>query len=83
MSSGQVLKADKDFTKEVDQLLPEAEKLGQVGSAALLLLLELMEPHRATPKLRSRSCWCSKSKPAKYVSHHVRIPHGLLTRIGF
>jgi len=31
MSSGQVLKADKDFTKEVDKALPEAEKLGSVG----------------------------------------------------
>lgn len=30
MSSGQVLKADKDFTKEVDAALPEAEKLGAV-----------------------------------------------------
>lgn len=30
MSSGQVLKADKDFTKEVDKALPEAEKLGEV-----------------------------------------------------
>lgn len=30
MSSGQVLKAEKDFTNEVDKLLPEAEKLGEV-----------------------------------------------------
>jgi hypothetical protein len=30
MSSGQVLKADKDFTKEVDTAIPEAEKLGSV-----------------------------------------------------
>lgn len=30
MSSGQVLKAEKDFTKEVDAALPEAEKLGKV-----------------------------------------------------
>jgi 26S proteasome regulatory subunit N5 len=35
MSSGQVLKADKDFTKEVDKALPEAEKLGSVRSASL------------------------------------------------
>jgi hypothetical protein len=30
MSSGEVLKADKDFTKEVDAAIPEAEKLGSV-----------------------------------------------------
>jgi len=30
MSSGQVLKAEKDFTKEVDKLIPEAEKLAAV-----------------------------------------------------
>ena len=30
MSSGQVLKAEKDFTKEVDKLIPEAEKLAKV-----------------------------------------------------
>jgi 26S proteasome regulatory subunit N5 len=31
MSSGEVLKADKDFSKEVDKILPEAEKLGSVS----------------------------------------------------
>jgi 26S proteasome regulatory subunit N5 len=30
MSDGTVLKADKDFTKEVDELLPEVEELGKV-----------------------------------------------------
>jgi len=30
MSSGEVLKADKDFTKEVDAAIPEAEKLASV-----------------------------------------------------
>jgi len=30
MSSGQVLKPDKDFTKEVDEQLPEAQKLAKV-----------------------------------------------------
>jgi 26S proteasome regulatory subunit N5 len=32
MSSGQVLKAEKDFTKEVDKVLPEAQELAKVGS---------------------------------------------------
>jgi hypothetical protein len=31
MSSGEVLKADKDFSKEVDKVIPEAEKLGSVS----------------------------------------------------
>lgn len=35
MSSGEVLKADKDFTKEVDAAIPEAEKLGSVCVMAL------------------------------------------------
>jgi hypothetical protein len=30
MSDGQVLKPDKDFSKEVDKQLPEAEQLAQV-----------------------------------------------------
>jgi hypothetical protein len=30
MSSGEVLKADKDFSKETDAAIPEAEKLGAV-----------------------------------------------------
>jgi 26S proteasome regulatory subunit N5 len=30
MSSGEVLKADKDFSKEADVVIPEAEKLGEV-----------------------------------------------------
>jgi hypothetical protein len=42
MSSGQVLKADKDFSKEVDKLLPEAEKLGTVCISLLSLFCELM-----------------------------------------
>ena len=29
MSSGEVLKAEKDFTKQVDELLPETEKLAR------------------------------------------------------
>ena len=32
MSDGQIIKADKDFTKEVDKQLPEAEALSKVLS---------------------------------------------------
>ena len=31
-SDGSIVKADKDFTKEVDAALPEAEKIAQVCS---------------------------------------------------
>ena len=31
MSDGQILKPDKDFTKEVDKQLPEAQELAKVG----------------------------------------------------
>lgn len=36
MSSGQVLKAEKDFTKEADTTIPEAEKLGSVCLKCML-----------------------------------------------
>jgi 26S proteasome regulatory subunit N5 len=32
MSDGQVLKPDKDYSKEVDKQIPEAEQLAQVCS---------------------------------------------------
>jgi 26S proteasome regulatory subunit N5 len=39
MSSGQVLKAEKDFSKDVDKLLPEAEELGKVWQVVSHLVL--------------------------------------------
>jgi 26S proteasome regulatory subunit N5 len=36
MSEGQILKPDKDFSKEVDKQLPEAEQLAQVRCTRLL-----------------------------------------------
>ena len=33
MSDGQILKPDKDFTKEVDKQLPEAQELAKVRGA--------------------------------------------------
>ncbi|KAF2752289.1 hypothetical protein M011DRAFT_463753 [Sporormia fimetaria CBS 119925] len=56
MSSGQVLKADKDFSKEVDQLLPEAEKLGESDpQAAIEKLLVLEKQTRQASDLASTS----------------------------
>jgi 26S proteasome regulatory subunit N5 len=37
MSDGQVLKPDKDFSKEVDKQIPEAELLAQVCGRGLIL----------------------------------------------
>lgn len=34
MSDGQILKPDKDFTKEVDKQLPEAQELAKVAYAS-------------------------------------------------
>lgn len=39
MSDGSIIKADKDFTKEVDAALPEAEKLAEVLSLTPLALV--------------------------------------------
>ena len=39
MSDGSIIKADKDFTKEVDVAIPEAEKLAQVLHTAFLDIL--------------------------------------------
>jgi hypothetical protein len=33
MSDGQIFKPDKDYTKEADQLIPEAQELAKVSSA--------------------------------------------------
>jgi hypothetical protein len=35
MSGETLLKADKDFTKEVDKVLPEAQQLAKVGPSSL------------------------------------------------
>lgn len=42
MSDGAVLKAEKDFTKDVDKLLPEAQELAHVRSMAFLRKIILM-----------------------------------------
>jgi hypothetical protein len=40
MSESQILKADKDFSKEVDALLPLSEKLSHVSSSFVLWIHE-------------------------------------------
>ncbi|KAF2816858.1 uncharacterized protein BDZ99DRAFT_404080 [Mytilinidion resinicola] len=43
MSNGQVLKADKDFSKETDKVLPEAEELAKSNVQAAIEKLMLLE----------------------------------------
>lgn len=40
MSEGQILKPDKDFSKEVDKQLPEAEQLAQVGRMTAIPMIQ-------------------------------------------
>jgi hypothetical protein len=44
MSDGTIRKADKDYTKEVDKQLPEAETLSNVYDPRLLPLLSNLCP---------------------------------------
>jgi len=68
MSSGEVLKADKDFTKEVDAAIPEAEKLASVCTVAIKVEAKLIQLIRATRKLESTSCSRSRSRPVRHAS---------------
>jgi hypothetical protein len=72
MSSGEVLKADKDFSKETDAAIPEAEKLGAVCLDALSSWAKLTEIHRATHKPVSTSCLHSRRRPARYITSAMR-----------
>lgn len=57
MADGPLLKADKDFTKEVDALIPEAEKQAQNGQTqgAVEKLLALEKQTRQSSDLPSTS----------------------------
>jgi hypothetical protein len=66
MSSGEVLKAEKDFSKEADAQIPEAEKLGKVAASCRLARAKLMWYSRATHKLPSTSCFRSRRRPVRY-----------------
>lgn len=66
MSSGEVLKADKDFSKEADAQIPEAEKLGSVGSDCKRGGAKLTWSSRATHKLPSISYFRSRRRHARY-----------------
>jgi hypothetical protein len=65
--SEQVLKPEKDFSKEVDQQLPEAEKLAAVCPAMPSPPIYLIADHIFSPTFRERlrSSWPSRNRPDK------------------
>jgi hypothetical protein len=65
MAESTVIRAEKDFTKEVDQLLPEAEKLSYVISSFRCDYL-LLTPIRITSRELSKSFYFSRNKPDRY-----------------
>jgi hypothetical protein len=70
------LKATKDFTKEVDSAIPEAEKLAQVHFAWRTVdgLMSDSLLRMVKRKMQSTSSWASRNKPDKpptYPPHHV------------
>lgn len=71
MSSGEVLKAEKDFTKEADTQIPEAEKLGKVSLRQGRAGTKLIRSLRATHKLPSTSCFRSRRRHARYILSQV------------
>jgi 26S proteasome regulatory subunit N5 len=75
MSSGVVLKADKDFSKETDAAIPEAEKLGAVGVMRSGSGDTANSSIRATRKLESTTCLPSKRRRARYTTSlsHIRL----------
>lgn len=66
MSEGQVLKPEKDFSKETDKVIPEAQELAKVLPGTSAALLQLTATARATSKVPSRSYWYWRSRLAKY-----------------
>lgn len=62
-------KPDKDYTKEVDQQIPQAELLAKVGTHCevhdIPIATDSAVRHRPTCKVPSSSCRSSKSKPVK------------------
>jgi 26S proteasome regulatory subunit N5 len=71
MSSGEVLKADKDFSKETDAAIPEAEKLGAVRVKRSRNSNIANSNIRATRKLASTTCLPSRRRRARYTTSLV------------
>jgi hypothetical protein len=71
MSSGEVLKADKDFSKETDAAIPEAEKLGAVGVIRARAVDTANSRIRAIRKPASTTCLPSRRRRARYTTSVV------------
>src|SRR2546421_10039673 len=68
MSEGTIFKAEKDFTKDVDKLIPEAQELAKVWDicTALRIPCSPVFPDRPMCTPQSTSCWLSRSRPDRY-----------------
>ena len=51
MSDGRISKPDKDFTKDVDRQIPEAEQLAKVSLCSTIRCTLLIETYRVMFKL--------------------------------
>ena len=68
MSDGQLFKPEKDFTKEVDKQIPEAQELAKVRSDyQLSVQLSPLTIYRATCKPRWKSLLSLRNRHDKYV----------------
>ena len=56
MADGQLFKPEKDYTKEVDKQIPEAEELAKDNVQAALEKLSALEKH--TRQVRVKYCQC-------------------------
>lgn len=70
MSAG-LLKPEKDFTKDADKLIPEAEALAKVRIAyptTTSIMHTDFARFRPMFKVPSTSYWCWRSKPDRYAA---------------
>jgi hypothetical protein len=71
MSDGGLLKPEKDFTKEADKLIPEAEALAKVRLTSLGLDDNADTLFcRPMSRVPSTSCWSWRSKHDRYDLFH-------------
>ena len=68
MSDGTILKPEKDFTKDADKLIPEAEDLAKVRPCRLKRRAQFTDSMTPRPMSRVRliSCWRWRNKHARY-----------------
>ena len=68
MSDGRILKPDKDFTKEADKQIPEAQELAKVASMHLYCPNSTDQmKFRVIYSLPSRNFLSLRSKPDRYI----------------